>query len=304
MTRGERRVLVADDSMVVRALLRTQLLERGYTVKEAADGEQALDGARDFLPDVILLDIDMPRLNGFEVLGHLKEDESLREVPVVFITGRTTADDVVKGLDLGAHDYLRKPFEAAELAARVHAAMRIKHLQDDLRKVNTELSRQAMTDGLTGLANRRALDDALERACSRSARHATNLCLMLVDVDHFKRINDDHGHQAGDEALVSLGDRLRERLRTEDLLGRWGGEEFMIIAPDTEAEGAAVLAEALRTCMETNPLMVRREEVPVTVSVGWTAWNGDSPEDLVRRADKRLYAAKDAGRNRVEGDPL
>src|SRR3954447_18412754 len=175
MEAGRPVILVAEDSLVVRALLRAQLRERGYAVVEAADGEQALSRVRESPPDVILLDVEMPRMDGFQVLAELKADPGLGLIPVIFVSGRTTADDAVRGLGLGAHDYLRKPFEAAELAARVHAAVRTKTLTDELRAVNLELTRQATTDALTGLPNRRHLDDQLEALVSRSARHGRPL---------------------------------------------------------------------------------------------------------------------------------
>jgi diguanylate cyclase (GGDEF)-like protein len=295
-------ILIAEDSLVVRALLRAQLRERGYTVVEAADGEQALARARDSRPDVILLDVDMPKRDGFDVLFELKRDSTLADIPVVFITGRTTAEDAVRGLDMGAHDYLRKPFEAAELTARVHAAVRTKRLQDELRSLNAELGRLANTDGLTGLANRRYLDDELSRLCARSARHGRPLAVLLVDADHFKRINDEHGHGVGDQALVALAGRLGERLRTEDILGRWGGEEFMVIAPDIDMAGAAALAEALRGQVSVAPLHTSAGELRLTASLGWSFWKeGDDPDALLRRADAALYAAKYAGRDRAVG---
>ena len=294
-------VLVAEDSLVVRALLRAQLREQGYLVIEAGDGEQALTRAREARPDVVLLDVDMPLRNGFDVLSEIKGDPRLADIPVVFITGRTTAEDAVKGLDLGAHDYLRKPFEAAELAARVHAAVRTKRLQDELRGLNEELVRLATTDGLTKLPNRRSLDEELTRLNARSDRHDRPLAVLLMDVDHFKRINDEHGHQTGDAVLVELSRRFRERLRAEDVAGRWGGEEFMVLAPDVDADGAGALAEALRARVGETPLMTPAGPIVFTVSVGWTfRAPGDTPAGLVRRADAALYAAKAAGRDRVE----
>jgi two-component system, cell cycle response regulator len=296
----ERVVLVAEDSLVVRALLRAQLREHGYTVVEAADGEQALQRARESAPDVILLDVEMPRMDGFEVLAELKRDPALLDVPVIFITGRTTADDAVRGLESGAHDYLRKPFEASELAARVHAAIRTKVLQDELREVNVELSRQATTDALTGLPNRRFLDEQLTRLVSRSARHDLPLAALLIDADRFKAVNDVHGHAAGDRALVTFGRRLARRLRKEDVLGRWGGEEFLVLASDIEPDGAVVLAEALRHVVSATPIPVEGGEVTITASVGVAVWHGDDADGVLRRADAALYRAKAAGRDRVE----
>jgi diguanylate cyclase (GGDEF)-like protein len=294
-------VLVAEDSLVVRALLRAQLRDRGYVVVEAADGEQALARAREAEPDVILLDVEMPRLDGFGVLSVLKRDPRLSDVPVVFITGRTTTEDAIRGLEQGAHDYLRKPFEAAELAARVHAALRTKRLQDDLRDANSELARQATTDAMTGLPNRRLLDAELERTCSRAARHGHPVALLLVDLDHFKRVNDDLGHQAGDEALTRVGERLAARLRAEDVIGRWGGEEFMVLAPDIGAAGAQALAEALQRAVSGEPVRAGGRDVSLTASIGWATWSGDRPDALLRRADAALYEAKADGRDCIRG---
>jgi len=302
-TRGAGRILIAEDAPDLRALLRLQLEGHGYDVFEAEHGERALELLDEADPDVVLLDIDMPVLDGFDVLARLKADRATANIPVVFITGRATAEDAAKGLDLGAHDYLRKPFDAPELAARVQAAMRTKRLQDDLRQLNGELARQARTDGLTRLPNRRFLDEQLARACSRATRHGQPLCLLILDLDHFKQVNDRFGHPAGDEALVAVSERLSERLRMEDILGRWGGEEFMVIAPDCNAEGASTLAEALRRCVEETSVDLRGTPVDMTISVGWATYGGDGPEELVRSADKALYAAKDAGRNCVVAAP-
>jgi diguanylate cyclase (GGDEF)-like protein len=300
MSNEEGTVLVAEDSLVVRALLRAQLRERGYSVVEAADGEQALARARETRPDVILLDVDMPKRDGFDVIAEMKDDPELATVPVVFITGRTTADDAVRGLDMGAHDYLRKPFEAAELTARVHAALRTKRLQDELRALNLELSRLANTDTLTGLANRRYLDEELTRLVSRCERHGGPLSLLIADVDHFKKVNDVHGHAVGDETLVALAGRLTERLRAEDVVGRWGGEEFLVLVPDVDRRGAETVAEALREQVSGRPLDTAAGPLKLTLSVGWTfRLEGDTPDDLLRRADAALYEAKQAGRDRV-----
>jgi diguanylate cyclase (GGDEF)-like protein len=284
----------------VRALLRAQLRERGYSVVEAADGEQALARARDTRPDVVLLDVDMPKRDGYDVLTEMKGDPLLAGVPVVFITGRTTAEDAVRGLDLGAHDYLRKPFEAAELTARVHAAVRTKRLQDELRNLNGELARLAHTDNLTGLANRRYLEEELTRLTARSNRHGGPLSLLLIDGDHFKAVNDRHGHQVGDQTLIALAARLTDRLRAEDVVGRWGGEEFLVILPDVELRGAETVAEALRAHVAGAPLETSAGPIPLTISIGWAFKSADDTgDDLLRRADAALYEAKVGGRDRV-----
>ena len=292
-------ILVAEDSAVIRALLRVQLAEQGYRVVEAADGVEALDRCREAKPDVILLDVEMPRLDGFGALAELKADPSLESIPVVFITARVTAEHAAEGLRRGAHDYLRKPFEAAELAARVHAAMRTKALQDELLMRNLALEELTRTDALTGLANRRELDEQLHSLRSSAARHGRRLSVVMLDVDRFKSVNDTHGHAAGDAVLVEIAHRLKARTRVEDILGRWGGEEFLVLLPDTDEQGAERFAESARTLIAAEPIVCGETTIAVSASFGRATWSGEGIEELVRRADAALYAAKEAGRNLV-----
>jgi diguanylate cyclase (GGDEF)-like protein len=209
---------------------------------------------------------------------------------------------VVQGLDLGAHDYLRKPFEASELLARVHAALRTKRLQDELRLRNAELDRVSRTDALTGLHNRRHLEERLAEQTSLVKRHGVDLGLLLIDVDRFKRVNDEHGHAAGDAVLRILAGRVREAIRVEDVPGRWGGEEFLVLLPATGRDGTGSVGERVRHSVAADPFQLGDIELPVTVSVGAAAGVEDGWEGLVRRADGALYAAKEAGRNRVVVD--
>jgi PleD family two-component response regulator len=188
------RILVADDSLVIRSVLRKQLQEHGHVVTEAVDGEDALRAIRDETPDVVLLDVEMPKMSGHAVLAELRSNPATAHIPVVFLTARATTADVVEGLRLGAHDYLRKPFEPAELLARVSAALRVKRLQDELRIRNIELEASSRTDALTGLPNRRHLQEQLAAAASASRRHGGSVAVLMVDVDHFKRVNDRLGH--------------------------------------------------------------------------------------------------------------
>jgi len=295
-------VLVAEDSRTLRSILRGQLREHGYQVIEAHDGAEAVAVCRRERPDVVLLDVEMPLMDGHLVLANLKRDPVLADVPVVFVTARVTTEDVVQGLDLGAHDYLRKPFEAPELLARVHAALRTKRLQDELRLRNAELDRVSRTDALTGLHNRRHLEERLAEQTSLVKRHGVELGLLLIDVDRFKRVNDEHGHAAGDAVLRILAGRLREAIRVEDVPGRWGGEEFLVLLPATGREGVAGAGERVRQAVAADAFQLSASELPVTVSVGAATGVEDGWEGLVRRADAALYAAKEAGRNRVVVD--
>ncbi len=293
-------ILIADDFMVVRAVLRRQLEADGHTVVEAVDGAEALRACREVRPDVVLLDVEMPVLDGHATLEQLKSDEELRDIPVVFLTGRVDTADVVNGLRLGAHDYLRKPFEANELMARVSAALRTKWLTDELRSRNAELDRVSRIDMLTGLYNRRHLDEHLRRSIAGARRHDRTIGVLLVDIDHFKLVNDRFGHLAGDVVLKEVAARLLGTVRIEDALGRWGGEEFIAVLSDTPASSIAVIAERMRQVIAATPFTLDNgSRIPVTVSIGHTC-GADEAETMVHRADDALYAAKAGGRNRVE----
>jgi diguanylate cyclase (GGDEF)-like protein len=295
-------VLVADDSLVIRAVVRGRLEDEGYDVIEAEDGVAAIEQCQRRPPDVILLDIEMPGLDGHQVLARLKADQHLTDIPVVFLTIRTGMDDVLSGLRGGAHDYLKKPFDSAELVARVAAAVHVKQLQDQLRERNGELERISRTDVLTGLYNRRHLEEQLDLHNATAIRHRQPLGVVLFDIDHFKQVNDSLGHHNGDLVLCEFARRLSDELRVGDIAGRWGGEEFLMILPHTDLGGTVQVADRIRAAFAASPVTVPGREIAVTVSGGCTAGPADSTGDLIRQADVRLYQAKNAGRNRVQGE--
>jgi two-component system cell cycle response regulator len=294
------RVLVADDSGLVRSMMRDHLMAAGYEVLEAEDGEEALARIRATVPDVVLLDRDMPRLDGMGVLAAMQADETTAAIPVVFVTGRATASDLAEGLGRGAHDYVRKPVEAAELVARVRSALRTRRLRDELRERNLQLERMARTDVLTGMVGRRHGATVLAEACTAAASTGEPLAVVVADIDHFKHVNDHHGHAAGDAVLRAVADIMRDGLVTGETAVRWGGEEFLLVLPGCETSSALARAERLRCALAASPVDVGGRRHGVTASLGCAILStGETPEALVARADQALYAAKAAGRDRV-----
>ncbi len=292
-------ILVAEDSLVIRAVVRSQLEDEGYRVVEAADGRSALARCAEVSPDAVLLDIEMPGLNGHQVLARLKADPALTDIPVVFLTGRTGTVDMVEGLRAGAHDYLKKPFEQAELLARVGGAVRVKRLQDQLRERNAELDGLSRTDALTGTYNRRHIAAELTRLAAVTPRHGHPTSVIMFDIDHFKQVNDTAGHPGGDLVLQEFCRRMTAQVRGEDVVGRWGGEEFLVILPMTGPVDAATTAERVRVAVSATPVPVIDGEITITVSAGCASSQDGDLADLVTRADAALYAAKADGRNRV-----
>jgi diguanylate cyclase (GGDEF)-like protein len=245
---------------------------------------------------VILLDIGLPNVDGFEVCRRLKEHPSTRNIPIIFLTGTADTESKVRGLDLGAVDYVTKPFDQVELRARVRAALRTKRLQDILEQ-------QSFLDGLTGLWNRSYLDRRLESELNVARRYGRPLTLVLADVDHFKRVNDSLGHLFGDIVLQGIAEGLRAYARRSDIVARYGGEEFAILLTDTNLRSAVHVSERLRMSAESRHFEARSEIVSVTASFG-VACSEEigavlTPEELIRAADVALYASKDAGRNCV-----
>lgn len=294
------RILVAEDSKVLRVVLCDQLIAAGYEVIEASDGEEAVELAKKLNPDVALLDREMPKLDGFGALDALQADPVTANLPVVFVTGRVTSDELAEGLDRGAHDYVRKPVQPAELLARIRTALRLRALHDELAIRNDELEAMAQTDVLTGLTNRRQATTLMAGAVGTASRHGRDLCVVMVDVDHFKSVNDSYGHGGGDEVLRSVAEIMRRTLRAEDTAARWGGEEFLVILPDIQRDGAERAAERLRSALAAEPIVCDGKLVAVTASFGVAEFTGEENfEELIARADSALYDAKAAGRDRV-----
>lgn len=296
------RVLIADRSEGLRRSLRMPLEAEGFVVSEARDAREALERLHARPHDIAIVDVELPG-GGLALLDAIKTEPDLASTPVVLMSDDLGDGVVLEGLDRGASDYLRKPVEPIEAVVRAKAALRIAHLTRRLREGDKRLTELAATDDLTGLLTRRFLESHLRGLVAAATRHGKPLSAVMIDIDHFKDVNDKHGHAVGDFVLRTVVERMESRLRTEDLLGRWGGEEFMLVVPDVDLEGALAAAEGVREAIEKTEISVDGEHIPVTISAGVATWaRGDSQEALLDRADAALYDAKAAGRNQVHGD--
>jgi diguanylate cyclase (GGDEF)-like protein len=296
------RILIVDDHEDNVEVLRARLEARGYECDSAADGEEALAKVEADPPDLILLDVMMPRIDGHEVARRIKANRALPFIPIIMQTAHDSVDDKVEGLGAGADDYITKPINFPELEARVRAMLRIRALHAQVEAANTELSRMAITDGLTGLYNRRHMEDRLREMFEHSTRLHEPLSCVMFDLDHFKSVNDTYGHQAGDEVLKQLAALLREVAREVDKVGRYGGEEFIVLLPGTVLDAAVTFAERARQRVEGHTFTFEGGTLRRTLSSGVSGWPHPKiahRDQLVKAADDALYVAKKLGRNRV-----
>ncbi len=286
------KVLVIDDSPDLHALVRVRLSKEPVTVTSALDAAGGIEAARTTEPDLILLDVDMPERDGFSVCAELKSHPETKDIPIIFLSGAASTSDKIRGLDLGAVDYVAKPFDAAELRARVRATLRTRELM-------ILLSKKAMIDGLTGLWNRRYLDAQMTVELAASRRTGEPLACIMADVDHFKSINDRFGHGFGDQVLHRIASMLTDQCRPKDIVCRYGGEEFAILLPQTSAADAVDVAERLRHEVEQLVFTYGDKPIPVTCSFGVAYLRDQVPPTVLELADEALYQAKHSGRNRV-----
>jgi diguanylate cyclase (GGDEF)-like protein len=295
------KILIAEDDLTSRLILTAILKKWGFDPVAAEDGGAAWDILqKPDAPRLLLLDWNMPGLDGLEICRRLRENDSRNPPYVVLLTARGEKGDIVQGLEAGANDYVSKPYDHEELQARIRVGQRMLDLQSRLMEARDALVHQATYDPLTEILNRRAILDRLAREISRTKREGGTLSVGMCDIDHFKAVNDGHGHQAGDEALVAFTRCIQGRLRDYDSFGRYGGEEFLIIAPGSMGHSGESLYERLRAGVAAAEITTNAGTISLTVSIGVAPGTGLSTVDaLLAAADTALYQAKAEGRNCV-----
>lgn len=298
-------VLIIDDSEAVREKI-IKTLEMYDLFSRYYEAEDGLEGFKKLLSspvDVVLCDLEMPRIDGFKFLSMMKARSEFYDLPVIMLTGMNDRETKIKGLEQGANDYITKPFDPEELVARVKIHLKLKHLQDDLKRSNELLLELSNTDHLTGLFNRRYLMDTLEKEVQRSVRKGGNLSLILLDIDHFKSVNDTYGHLQGDIVLQKVALCLQKELRNYDIAARYGGEEFIAVLPDASNKEAAFVADRVRMAVQSAKFSGDLSSLSITVSLGVSSFpsqNCSTVDGIIKLADDALYRAKESGRNKVE----
>lgn len=301
---NHRRILVADDHPSTLEHLADVLEDWGYQVTKVDDGEQAWEILqRPDAPRIVLLDRQMPGLDGLEIVRRIRQQAQEPYIYVLLLTVFDQESQLVAGLQAGADDYIVKPFRAHELQARIEAGRRILEMQQELLVTRDRLHSQATTDPVTGLWNRSAILDILDKELARAARDSTSVGLVIIDLDNFKQINDAYGHPAGDEVLLECGQRMRGCVRTYDATGRYGGDEFLSVHPRCNLDETVMLGERLRREIARQHVMLGDAPLWVTASAGVVcsdAFPQANSEQLIELADQALYQAKRLGRNRLE----
>jgi len=287
------KILIVDDENLIRQLM-SALLNGFGTIDLAESGAEALQKIESNRPDLIILDVQMPEMDGYEVCKRIKENEQTAEIPVVFLTANSTNKDEEHGLEIGASDFIRKPISPQIVRTRVANILK-------LQAATRQLELLASTDPLTGAYNRRHFMESGNNELLRSNRYKHPFTVLMLDIDHFKAVNDTHGHQIGDDALKETVRVIEDTLRGEDTLGRIGGEEFAVLLPETDVARAGLLAERIRIAISEIKIETLTEPLTFTMSIGMTEVRaGDTTMDeLLKRADEGLYQAKEQGRDRV-----
>jgi len=298
-------ILVVDDSPIYRKLVEQSLSQERYPVIFAKNGREALKVFAEHLPALVITDWTMPDISGLELCQRIRHDFQEHYAYVILVTGHTEKEQVIEGLAAGADDYLTKPFHPGELVARVGVGRRIIELHQQVEAKNRQLEELALTDPLTGLPNRRAIDLWVSSQLSAAARHDFPIWVVMTDLDRFKRINDTYGHDAGDTVLKEFAELLRANTRQSNICGRLGGEEFLLILTHIERDKVQLAIDRIRTRFEAKEFNFDGRTAAVTASFGVAGFHGPRPPEfsaLLSRADAALYSAKSKGRNRIEFD--
>ncbi len=296
----EMRILIAEDDRTSRDILTAVLRKWGHAPVAVDNGNEAWQVMQDKdAPELAILDWEMPGMDGLEVCRKIRSKMTSNPPYLIILTARGDTGDIVKGLDAGANDYISKPYKNDELQARLRVGQRMMELQNELLATKDALAHEAMYDALTGALNRRAILSGLEKEIKRAGRRNTTLTIGLSDIDHFKQVNDTFGHQTGDDVLQGLVEKMQYNLREYDLVGRYGGEEFLIVAPDS-GWSMSKIYERLKTCIADSPIITRSGKIDITLSIGVAVTGADDTVDgLLAAADAALYTAKREGRNKV-----
>lgn len=304
-------ILLADDDPINLKLLESTLKKRDYELLTAMNGEEAIQIAQESVPDLILLDIKMPGIDGFEVCRSLKEMETTEKIPIIFLTASEHVEDKVKAFETGGVDYITKPFQREGVIARVENHLEISRLTQELtealekqRKLSEKLRELSIKDPLTTLYNRRYFFERMDEEIKRAMRREELMAIAIFDIDHFKDVNDTYGHWCGDFVLKALSSLIRKEIRETDLLARYGGEEFVVAFLDIEPDSIKPRLEALRKTIESRTFVFDENQINKTISIGYTVYKFDRDssvevELLINKADKALYHAKETGRNKV-----
>ncbi|MGI0483582.1 diguanylate cyclase [Geminocystis sp. CENA526] len=294
-------ILAVDDNSVNRILLEKLLKKEGYKITILGSSEEVMPYLANITPDIILLDLMMPNINGLELCESIKLNPNFQEIPVIFLTASDEKKDLLKAFDLGAVDYITKPFHNQELLARIKNHLELKFTRDELKKALIELEKLAKTDDLTGISNRRNFIALAQREFNLAQRQKRFFSLLILDIDYFKTINDTYGHPIGDKVIQFVANKCIESVRKEDLCARWGGEEFIIFLSETDLEGAIMVANRIRMGVDQETIEIEDHQINVTVSIGVSVYNNDdvSVNQTISRGDMALYQAKNEGRNRV-----
>lgn len=301
------KIAALDDNVQNLKLISDILENDGYDVSLCLTINQLFDYLEVELPDIILLDVMLPDMNGFEVCKKINSMIPFNDIPIIFLSARTETMDIVNGLEVGGVDYITKPFRPIELLARIKTHLEIKSIRDELKQKNTELTvlneklqEFAIKDPLTKLYNRRMMITKFEEEMSRCKRNQNPFSVILLDIDNFKRVNDKFGHNFGDEVLMIFSDILVTSKRLEDYVARWGGEEFLLILPSTDNNGAAIVAERVKEKIQEYEFKNGREIIHITATFGLAEYNyNDTVESIIKKADEALYYGKNNGRNQI-----